>query len=86
MKRREAKVQCYRHSSYALVGYLMNPHDSYVAVIKMHDHGIWKRLEQDMNRNCPLTKMDLEMGFIKLNKCNMTWQYYDAPKAIYCKQ
>ena len=86
MKRREAMVQCYRHSSYALVGCLMNPEDSYVAVIKMHDHGICKRLEQDMNRNCPLTKMDLEMGFIKLNKCNMTWQYYDAPNAIYCKQ
>ena len=31
-------------------------------------------------------RVNLEMGFLNLNKCNMTWHKYDAPNAIYCKQ
>ena len=26
-----------------------------------------------MNKNCPHMKINLEMGFLNLNKCNMTW-------------
>ena len=26
-----------------------------------------------MNKNCPHRRVNLEMGFLNLNKCNMTW-------------
>ena len=26
-----------------------------------------------MNKNCPHMKINLEMGFLNLNRCNMTW-------------
>ena len=26
-----------------------------------------------MNKNCPHIRVNLEMGFLNLNKCNMTW-------------
>ena len=45
-----------------------------------------RNVEHGMNKNCPLTKMDLEMGFLKLIIYANDMAWYDAPNAIYCKQ
>ena len=47
----------------------MDPEDPFVIVVIMHEHGICKDVEHGMNKNCPLTKIDLEMGFVNLNRC-----------------
>ena len=47
----------------------MNLEDSYVAVVIMHEHGIRKRIEHDMNKNYPHMRINLEMGFLNLNRC-----------------
>ena len=48
----------------------MNPEDSYVVVVTMHDHGMSKRLD-NMNKNCPHTKINFPVGFLNLN--NAIW-------------
>ena len=50
----------------------MNPEDSYVVVVTMHDHGIGKRLEQH-EQELPTHEDKSSGGVPDLNKCNMAW-------------
>ena len=50
----------------------MDPKNPKVTVVIMHDHGMSKE-QNNMNKNCPHKKINLQVGFLNLNKCNMAW-------------
>ena len=51
----------------------MNLEDSYDIVVMMHDHGICKRLEHNMNKNCPHMRINLKVGFLNITYMKMAW-------------